>query len=235
MERPDLCKRGAPALTVVVVYTRRNGSTYSSGLARIKGNWMKIRLSKRTPDKLDLAMVIAHELAHTRGAKDEYQMRHSAKYGRVGSYKTIYAWANDLPLEVVEKKSKVKPVDAKLTHAQKMLKAAFTREKRATTLRKKWEAKVKYYTKRVDMPVVEPKPRKPREKKPQTIEAWLKSNGGFTCDRDGTSYQVFAPDGYRLSTGVHRFFADSVKEVKETTNGFQNDLVRCENDCDCKY
>lgn len=149
-ERPDLCKRGAPALRVTIVYTRRMGSTGSSGEAVIKGNWMKVRLSKHIPDKVDLAMVIAHELAHTRGARDEYMMRHSAKYGRVGTYREIYAWANDLPLEQVEKKSKKKPVDQKLTHAQKMLKAALTREKRAVTLRKKWATKVKYYSKKTN-------------------------------------------------------------------------------------
>jgi len=136
-------------LRVVVVYTRKRGSTYSSGCAHIKSNWMKVRLSKYTPNKIDLAMVVAHELAHTRGMRDEYMMRHSSKYGRVGNYKERYAWANDLPLEQVEKKSKKKPVDQKLAHVRAMLKAARTREKRATTLRKKWEAKVKYYTKRI--------------------------------------------------------------------------------------
>lgn len=149
-ERPDLCRRGTPALHVKIVYTRRNGSTYSSGEATVRGNWMKIRLSKRTPDKVDFAMVIAHELAHTRGAKDEYMMRHSAKYGRVGSYRQIYAWANELPLEVRPRIAKQRPQpDAKLAHCERMLKAAMTREKRATTLRKKWEAKVKYYSKKI--------------------------------------------------------------------------------------
>ena len=61
----------------------------------------------------------------------------------------LYAWANSLPLErKVTKSTKVTP-DKKLAHAQSMLKAAMTREKRATTLRKKWETKVKYYNNRI--------------------------------------------------------------------------------------
>jgi predicted metal-dependent hydrolase len=111
---------------------------------------MKVRLSKRTPDKVDFAMVIAHELAHTRGARDEYMMRHSARYGRFGSYRQIYAWANELPLEVRPKVTTTRPApDAKLAHCQRMLKAALTREKRATTLRKKWETRVRYYAKKI--------------------------------------------------------------------------------------
>jgi hypothetical protein len=146
-ERPDLCKRGAPALKVKVSYTRCAGSSYSSGCAYLNSNWMNIRLSKHTPDKVELAHVVAHELAHTRGMSHE-KMRGNSRYRRVGSYREIHAWGLELPLERVEKKSKVKPVDQKLVHAQKMLKSALTREKRAVTLRKKWAAKVVYYTKR---------------------------------------------------------------------------------------
>ncbi len=139
-ERPDLCKHGAPALKVKVTYTRREGSTYSSGCARLNSNWMNIRLSKHTPDKIDLAHVIVHELAHTRGMTHD-KMRGNSRYKRCGSYRDLYAWAEELPLERVAKKSKVKPVDQKLSHAEAMLKATMTREKRAITLRKKWLAK----------------------------------------------------------------------------------------------
>jgi len=150
-ERPDLCKRGAPALKVRVVYTRGSGSKGSSGYASYHSNRMCIRLAKEFPDKVDLAGVIYHELAHTRGMRHD-AMRNHPRYRRVGNYRTIYAWGFDLPLEKVEKKSKKVPVDVKLIHAEKMLKAAMTREKRATTLRKKWEAEVWYYTKRATMP-----------------------------------------------------------------------------------
>ena len=148
VERPDLCKRGAPALRVRVVYTRRNGSSYSSGHAYLHSNTMCVRLSKHTPDRIDFAHVVAHELAHTRGAGHGI-MRNNSQYRRVGSYRTIYAWGEQLPLEVKPKRVASKPTpDAKLAHVQKMLKAALTREKRATTLRKKWEAKQKYYLKK---------------------------------------------------------------------------------------
>lgn len=154
-ERPDLCKRGAPTLKVVICYTRpgrRTGesATYSSGLGALRGNWIKVRVPKNhDPDRIDFAHTIAHELAHTRGMSDEYAMRHSARYGRVGSWREIYAWAEKLPLERKAKISKVIPIDRKLTHSAKMLKAALTREKRAVTLRKKWQRRVDYYLKRV--------------------------------------------------------------------------------------
>jgi len=73
-ERPDLCRHSAPAMRVEIVYTRPNGRTKgsSSGLGRIRGNWIKVRLPKHLePDRIDFAMVIAHELAHTRGMSDE--------------------------------------------------------------------------------------------------------------------------------------------------------------------
>lgn len=155
-ERPDLCKHGAPALRVTIVYTRPGGRTGEhargcSGCARVKSNWMKVRLPKNhEPDRIDFAHVIAHELAHTRGMRGEYIMRHSARYGRVGTWRTIYAWAETLPLERKAKATpKVIPIDSKLTHAERMLKAALTREKRATTIRKKWQRKVLYYSNKV--------------------------------------------------------------------------------------
>jgi hypothetical protein len=113
----------------------------------LHSNAIDIRLSKHTPDRIDLAYVINHELAHTRGMTHT-TMRGNSLYRRIGSNRQIYGWAESLPLERVEKKSKKVPVDAKLAHAEKMLKSALTREKRAITLRKKWLAKVKYYTKK---------------------------------------------------------------------------------------
>jgi hypothetical protein len=157
-ERPDLCKRGARPMKVEIVYTRPGGRTGlgaagSSGLGSINGNWIRVRLPKNhAPDRIDFASVIAHELAHTRGMRDEYMMRHSARYGRVGSWRAIYAWAETLPLEIQPRKSKTRPApDVKLTHAETMLKAAMTREKRAKTIRMKWERKIKYYRNRTEL------------------------------------------------------------------------------------
>lgn len=141
-------------MKVRVVYTRGRG-TGSSGCASYYSRSFTVRLAKINPDKTDFAMVIAHELAHTRGMKHTH-MRGNSHYHRIGSYRTIYGWAENLPLDVgvpkvrpTKVKEKKDATTVKLAHAETMLKSAKTREKRAGTLRKKWEAKVRYYTKRV--------------------------------------------------------------------------------------
>lgn len=105
------------------------------------------RSSRHPPgsvDKIDLAHVIAHELAHTRGMKDERAMRGCALYGRKGNWRDLYAWAEQLPLEKAPPTKKPRPsVDERIAHAQSMLRRALTREKRATTLRKKWQVRLK--------------------------------------------------------------------------------------------
>ena len=120
---------------------------------------MNVRLPKNPAlvCKTDFAKVTAHELAHTRGMTHA-QMRGNSHYRRIGSWRKHYAWAETLPLDVKETKRKLKPaVDAKLAHAQKMLKLAETRQKRATTLLKKWAIKVRYYERRAAMPPPPPK------------------------------------------------------------------------------
>lgn len=148
-ERPDLCKVGARAMKVEVVYRRR--SIGSSGCAYLHSHWMRVRLPKpiELVDKTDFAHVIAHELAHTRGL-DHARMNSCATYGRVGRWRELYAWAEQLPLEVKPRIVRKAPApDEKLAHCQSMLKAAVTREKRAVTIRKKWQTKIRYYEKRV--------------------------------------------------------------------------------------
>jgi hypothetical protein len=112
-------------------------------------------LSKHTPDKVELAYVIGHELAHTRGMRHDAMRNHPCYRRTSGRYREIYAWAEQLPLEVKPPKAKrVMSADVKLVHAEKMLKAALTREKRAVTIRKKWLQKVRYYQKKLE-PVVQ--------------------------------------------------------------------------------
>jgi len=150
-ERPDLCKHRAPPMRVTVTYTRPRHELHhgSSGYAYYRSRTMTVRLPKENPDKVDFAHVIAHELAHTRGLTHD-RMNSCATYGRVGRWRELYAWAEALPLEFKPKVSKQKPgPDLKLIHSEKMLKAAMTREKRAVTLRKKWQGKVRYYTQRL--------------------------------------------------------------------------------------
>jgi hypothetical protein len=141
---PDKWKRGVATF----VYTRRNGSSYSSGCATLNGFHMTIRLSKHTPDKIDLAEVIAHEMAHLRGMTHD-KMRGSPLYRRVGRHREIYAWGDTLPLEIKPPRTKKRPgPDVKLEHARKMLARNETKLKRITTIVKKWRLKVRYYERR---------------------------------------------------------------------------------------
>jgi hypothetical protein len=232
-ERPDLCKRGAPALRVRVVYTRSSGTKGSSGYASYNSNRMCIRLAKEGPDKVDLAGVIYHELAHTRGVKHD-AMRGSPRYRRVGNYRRIYGWGFDLPLEKVEKKSKKIPVDVKLAHAEKMLKAAMTREKGATTLRKKWEAKVRYYTKRAAMLPPPPKPPAPPKLKQPGLAEFVESFGFRLEELGDNEYEVFPKEGYNLGDGCHSRICRGVRDVKETVDVYQFMVEPCPDDCDCR-
>jgi Zn-dependent peptidase ImmA (M78 family) len=127
-EREDLCKHGAPAMKVYVVYTR--GHVKTSGYAYYNSRWMKVRLPKVNPDKVAFAHTIFHELAHTRGLTHD-RMNSCATYGYSNGWR--------------------EQADTKLAHAGQMLKAALTREKRAVTIRKKWEAKVRYYDNRLKL------------------------------------------------------------------------------------
>lgn len=220
-------------MKVRVVYTRGSGSKGSSGYASYHSNRMCIRLAKEFPDKVDLAGVIYHELAHTRGMRHD-AMRNHPRYRRVGNYRTIYAWGFDLPLEKVEKKSKKVPVNAKLIHAEKMLKAAMTREKRATTLRKKWEAKVRYYTKRAAMPPSPPKPPAPSKPKQPGLEEFVESCGFILEDRGMNEYEVFTKDGFNMGDGIHSRLCYGVRDVRETVDAYQFMIEPCPDDCDCR-
>ena len=124
-ERPDLCKRGAPALHVRVVYTR-NSTGSSSGYATLRSNSMCVRVSKHNPDKVDFAFVIAHELAHTRGV-DHDKMRNHPRYRRYpGKYKQIFAWGADFPLEPTTPKTTTKRPPVELTIIELAMKYGFT-------------------------------------------------------------------------------------------------------------
>ncbi len=149
-ERPDLCKRGAATLHVTVKYNRQVDRGWCSGVAGICCNWIRIMLPSKVVNKVDLAYVIAHELAHTRG-KHHRDMTGNALYDRMPGTAAIYAWGETLPLEQMPVPVKVaacKTLSGKLTHALRMLKIADTRYKRAVTLQKKWQVKVRYYQRR---------------------------------------------------------------------------------------
>lgn len=141
-------------LVVRIIYSRRPGRV--SGHARYgnpKAPWMALPVTLRIPkDKVDpraFAWLACHEFAHSRGMRHR-NMPAWYRWGGVGHSR--YAFAEGLPIELPQ--TKAKPTwegkrQAKLAHAQAMLKAADTRLKRATTIRRKWKQRVDYYQKQL--------------------------------------------------------------------------------------
>lgn len=122
---------------VTVTYSRRKDSC--SGHATIGGNWATVRINKHAPNPAAFALVTAHEFKHLRG------WTHKQMKGRYSDDDTSrYAWAAGLPLAVKTPARKVRPtVDAKIAHARLMVKRATTRAKRAATLLRKWQRRVR--------------------------------------------------------------------------------------------
>lgn len=138
-------------MRVYVKYNRQRDSGSCSGHAPIGGYWFRAMLPSQVVDKIDLAQMLVHEIGHTAGLQHDV-MEGCPVYRRVGNWRELYSWAETLPLEKAVRLPKRKPVTDKLAHAERMLKAAMTREKRATTLRKKWQARVKRYQRVVQLP-----------------------------------------------------------------------------------
>jgi hypothetical protein len=130
-------------LRVDIVYSR--GA--HSGCAWLKSTRMRLRLPKAFVNAVEFAWLCEHELAHVRG-QEHRQMAGDVMHFTERA-RARYAWAASMPIRTVEVKRAVRPApDAKLAHAQRMLKVAETRRKRAVTLERKWVAKVRYYEKR---------------------------------------------------------------------------------------
>jgi len=88
------------------------------------------------------AAVISHEMAHNHGVPHR-NMAPGLRYCRP------LDWARDRELPV-RTKGKPKPTpDDKLTHAMRMQKAAATRARRATTILKKWDRRVRLYQSKI--------------------------------------------------------------------------------------
>jgi len=137
-------QEGVKNARIVFAYNRAV-DVWCSGYAQCPGIHTNIKLPSYYVDRIDLAFVLAHEFAHLRGVKHK-QMRDDPYYYRVGKWREIYAWAQDLDLTKVLPQPKARPsVDAKLAHAQTMLARAASRVKRGTTILRKWKAKVRYY------------------------------------------------------------------------------------------
>jgi hypothetical protein len=140
----DAAKRRG--FTMVVKYNRAGANgTYCSGRAAIGGRRITVMVPSGTVDRIDLAMVIAHEMAHARGM-DHSAMRGAERYHRVGAWRDFYAWAERVPLEPTPAKAPV-PLAAKrvtrLEHARTKLAEWERAVKRAETHRRKWSRRVK--------------------------------------------------------------------------------------------
>jgi hypothetical protein len=133
-------------LRVEVRYTRGEGC---SGLAHTGRSYCIVRLWKHGPDAAMFASVAAHEYAHLRGMS-HVNMPTRYKWASP-TWRARYEWAREYGIRRKDMKKRTRPdVETKLAHAEKMHTQALTRQKRATTIAKKWAAKIRYYSKRRD-------------------------------------------------------------------------------------
>jgi hypothetical protein len=147
--KDELDPEKAKRLNITFVNTRpQDDRAYSSGLCyRLGGNDIVVRLHRKLQNKTDLAMVLAHEMAHARGMNHN-QMRGNPRYRRLESTRELYAWAEAMPLEVKPKRAKT-PVDIQAVRHQRILAATKrweTKLKRAQTALKKLRAQDRYYS-----------------------------------------------------------------------------------------
>ena len=124
------------------------------------GTMVEGYLARFTPDKqakelrglaLAFASVACHEFAHCRGMQHAQMPTY---YTWAGAWKEYVSWAQDMPLDVAPSKvtktlTPAERASDKLAHVMKMETRAKTRAKKATTILKKWQAKRKYYERRV--------------------------------------------------------------------------------------
>lgn len=146
-----------------------------AGVAYISAGQIKLRLPPRNraedmghkDDRLKLAALIAHEMAHLRtkasGRAEELWMRSCGRYGvhehrmteeAVGERLQRYAWALTMPLEhAVEKPAEPIAPDAKaaanLEHVETLIRRWESKAKRAATAIKKYRRKAAYYRKKL--------------------------------------------------------------------------------------
>jgi hypothetical protein len=142
----------------IVIAYNRGGTRYreSSGYARMPGDmerrtkeWrprVRLMVPSGEVDPVDFAHTAAHEFAHTRGI-DHDTMRGHPRYRRVGNWRTIYGWAEAMPItRKPEPKARPSlrrsPLDAKIAHARAALSTWERKQKLATT-------KVKHYRRRL--------------------------------------------------------------------------------------
>lgn len=143
----ELDAKQRKGLQVQIVYNRAGRKAdYVSGHAYLRSNLMQINIGAHKVDKIDLAHTIAHEMAHTRGMTHA-QMKGRPDYERVGNWRELYAWAEELPLE--ESQSKARPKqDVQSVRYRRVLEGIArweTKHKRAVNALKKLRKQRKYY------------------------------------------------------------------------------------------
>lgn len=109
-----------------------------------------IRLPVSTVDKVELAYVLAHEMAHSQGIH-HCQMRKDGPYRRGGDWRATYAWAEALPLERKPEQLKLPAIPRQLSiqvrmiHAQAMANHWQRKVKFGQTWLRKWTRRARRY------------------------------------------------------------------------------------------
>ena len=104
-------------------------------------------------DKVALAKVIAHELAHCQGVHHGVAMK-NAQYGWATGWRDTWKWAEELPLTMntlAAKPDRNHKILSKVTHCLKMIVLWERKTKLAKTKHQKWERKLKYHQKQLKM------------------------------------------------------------------------------------
>jgi predicted SprT family Zn-dependent metalloprotease len=138
-------------LHVKVVYNRQVDQGSCSGHAWFHSWSLTLKLPSQVVDRVDMAMVIAHELAHTLGYKHQ-DMTGVALWNRTGNWRELYCWADELPLEKMAPKRKPKGTDLQLIRYQRLLASQArweTKAKRAKTALTKLHKQRRYYEKQL--------------------------------------------------------------------------------------
>lgn len=126
---------------VVTIEYRRLGVGHAGRAYLFKPPRVKMLVPRKQIDPIAFAAIAGHEFAHTRGMT-HHAMGRSPRYDWVPGWVDHYlAMFPSAPTAILPRPEPVKAkptVDAKLAHAEKKVREASTRMKRATTIYQKW-------------------------------------------------------------------------------------------------
>lgn len=138
---PDRRKR----LHVQVVHTHgRPEPTSVSGVAWKRFCWVRLRIPRTGVDPVAFAWLAAHEIAHVRGMGHRKMPAYLNHFTATSLER--WGWAAGFPIRQAEpaaKPDRATVLQTKRDHAARMLRAADTRLKLATTIRAKWARRLK--------------------------------------------------------------------------------------------